>query len=671
MRNTLAERISERMAERKPLSLSRQQILEGIGLAAIVALAAVLLFSNLNSLGYANTYYTAAVKSMLQSWHNFFFVAAEPGGSVSVDKPPLGFWLQTISAYFLGVNGFAVVLPQIIAGLLSIVVLYHLVRRRYGAIPGLLAALALAITPVFIATNRNNTIDGTLVLALLLAAWAFIKATETGRLRFLLIGAALVGVGFNIKMLEAYLPLPAFYALYFLGASASLRAKVGRLALATAVLLVVSFSWAVAVDLTPASQRPFVGSSGDNSEISLILGYNGVNRLLGMAGLRRGASASAPAIGGFPPPQGAPQGGFGQPGRSDAGGQPPAGFPALGQTGGARTFGGAGGPGGFGGFGGFMGTGTPGALRLFSAPLSNEMSWLLPIGLLGGLLVIIRNRLRWPLGPDHQAVVLWGGWLLTGGVFFSIAGFFHQYYLTMLAPPLAALVGIGAFGLWQLHKERPWLACGLLGAGAVGTLAFQAITARAFTSSAGWLLPAAAVLIIGMAALAVAALRRLPRAAAAGFACVAAALLVTPGIWSGLTTFDENGNQSMPAAYSGASRGFDGGFGRRSSPTSGQPTLTFLEQHTQGMEYLVAVPSAMQGDEYVLATGRPVLFMGGFSGQDQVVTPESLSQLIAQGRLRYVELGGNGFGGRGQSDISSWVTGNCKLVQTGLYDCKG
>ncbi|NTV65151.1 MAG: glycosyltransferase family 39 protein, partial [Oscillochloris sp.] len=195
---------------RADLSLGRQSgLLSGLrarghllALGAVLLLAGFLRFYNLSALGEGNLYYTAGVASMLQSWSNFFFVAAEPGGSVTIDKPPLGFWLQTIAAFFLGLNGFAVMLPQIIAGLLSIVLLYHLVGRQFGRWPGVLAALALAITPVAIAADRNNTIDSLLVLALLLAAWAFIRATETGKLRHLLLGALIVGLGFNIKMLQ-------------------------------------------------------------------------------------------------------------------------------------------------------------------------------------------------------------------------------------------------------------------------------------------------------------------------------------------------------------------------------------------------------------------------------------------------------------------------------------
>jgi 4-amino-4-deoxy-L-arabinose transferase-like glycosyltransferase len=279
----------------KILQIPRERALRWIALAAILLLAAVLRFANLEAIGYGNTYYTAAVKSMIQSWHNFFFVAAEPGGSVSVDKPPVGLWLQAVSAYFLGVNGFAVVLPQLIAGLLSVVLVYHLARHSFGTAAGLLAALVMAVMPVVIATDRNNTIDSTLILALLLAAWAFIKATETRRLRYLLLGAALVAIGFNIKMLQAYLPLPAFFALYLLGSAERFWRKVGKLALATALLLVLSLSWAVVVDLTPADQRPYVGSSSDNSELSLIVGYNGVQRLLGMFGRGAGVRGSGGA----------------------------------------------------------------------------------------------------------------------------------------------------------------------------------------------------------------------------------------------------------------------------------------------------------------------------------------------------------------------------------------
>jgi 4-amino-4-deoxy-L-arabinose transferase-like glycosyltransferase len=204
----------------KVLGRPDEDLLTRITLGLILALAAGLRLVFLGELGFANHYYAAAIESMLQSWHNFFFLAAEPGGIVSVDKPPLGLWLQALSAAIFGVNGFGRLLPEILSGLMAVGLAFYLVRRWFGTPAGLAAAAALAVTPVVVAVDRNNTIDSELVLALLLSAWAFIKATETGRLRHLLLGAALVGLAFNIKMLAAFLPLPAFYALYLLGAKA-------------------------------------------------------------------------------------------------------------------------------------------------------------------------------------------------------------------------------------------------------------------------------------------------------------------------------------------------------------------------------------------------------------------------------------------------------------------
>ncbi|MBI3163734.1 MAG: glycosyltransferase family 39 protein, partial [Chloroflexi bacterium] len=239
-----------------PSTLAKR-ILPGVTIGALIV-AAIMIASfalhiyNIESIGYANEYYTAAVEAMLKSWSNFFFVAAEPGGSVTVDKPPLGLWIQAVFAYFLGVSGFSVTLPNILAGVFGIGLLYHMVKKYMGELAGITAAFVMAITPVFIATNRNNTMDGMLVFTLLLAAWAFIKATESGKARWLLLGAFIVGLGFNIKMLQAFLPLPAFYALYFFGSKEGWFKKILNLGIATILLIAVSLSWAVAVDLVPA-----------------------------------------------------------------------------------------------------------------------------------------------------------------------------------------------------------------------------------------------------------------------------------------------------------------------------------------------------------------------------------------------------------------------------------
>jgi 4-amino-4-deoxy-L-arabinose transferase-like glycosyltransferase len=230
-------------------------------LGAILVLSAFLNFYRLNQTGYNNSYYAAGVKSMTMSWHTFFFVSFDPGGFVTIDKPPLGFWIQAASAKLFGFSGWSILFPEALAGVLAVAILYILIRRHFGPIAGLIAALVLAVTPVSVATQRNNTIDSLLVCTLLLSAWAIIRAMETGRLRWLLLCALGIGLGFNIKMMEAYLVVPAFGLMYLLGSSHGWVKRILHLALALVLMLVVSFSWIVAVDLTPASQRPYVGST--------------------------------------------------------------------------------------------------------------------------------------------------------------------------------------------------------------------------------------------------------------------------------------------------------------------------------------------------------------------------------------------------------------------------
>ncbi|HEX6110632.1 MAG TPA: glycosyltransferase family 39 protein, partial [Ktedonobacteraceae bacterium] len=274
-----------------------------LALAVVMLVSIFMNFYQLGQNGFGNLYYASAIRSMLDSWHNFFFVSFDPGGFVSIDKPPLGFWLQAASAKILGFTPFSIFLPQALAGVLSVLLLYYLVRRHFGVVAGLLAALALAISPISVLTNRNNTIDSTLVLVMLLGAWAVLRAAQSGKLRWLLLCAVFVGLGFNIKMLEAYLVVPAYGLLYLLAAPRRIWVRIGHLALAALLMLTISLSWAVAVDLTPAASRPYVGSSQNNSEISLALGYNGIQRLLGQFGFggnNAGSSTSGNTTRQFP-----------------------------------------------------------------------------------------------------------------------------------------------------------------------------------------------------------------------------------------------------------------------------------------------------------------------------------------------------------------------------------
>jgi len=251
----------QKMTWTRPLSPGGKGVLTQVPwyrltLAVVLLLSAFLNLFRLTDEGYGNAYYAAAVKDMLTSWHNFFFVSFD-AGFVSVDKPPLGLWIQAASAYLFGFHGWALLLPQALAGILSVALLYHLISRAFGSVAGLIAALVLAVTPVAVGVERTNNSDGLLVLTVLVGTWAVIRATETARVRWLLVGVVIVGLGFNIKMLEAYLVLPALYLLYFLAAPVSWWRRFIHLGAATALLLVVSLSWAIAVDMTPADQRPF------------------------------------------------------------------------------------------------------------------------------------------------------------------------------------------------------------------------------------------------------------------------------------------------------------------------------------------------------------------------------------------------------------------------------
>ncbi len=684
-----------------PSFLSRTR-LPGVTVARVLVLV-LMAFSlglhlyHIGSIGDANSYYTAAVQSMLQSWRNFFFVAAEPGGSVTVDKPPLGFWIETAFAAVLGVSGLSTSLPNILAGVFAIPVLYAIVRRHAGEEAGLVAALVMTLTPVFVATNRNNTIDGMLVFCLLLAVWAFVKATESGRLRWLFLGAFLVGLGFNIKMLQAYLPLPAFYAFYFFGSRERWGRKLLHLALATVLLLVVSFAWAIAVDLTPPDQRPYIGSSGDNTAMSLIFGYNGLLRVFNR-GMGDGAQApqgtSAPrspvAPGAFPPIQAEPRPdalGFSQPATDACAGQtegatcsfrvvdrtvtgtcvrspgadrlacmpqgepapifqrgtPLAGMPPQASRGNVPFS---------------NETGNPGIFRFFAAPLSKQMSWLLPFALVSLVLLPFSRRVRLPLEWGvHQALVLWGGWLITCLVFFSlVSGIFHAYYTIMLAPALGAVVGMGAAQFWDWTRRHSWTGI-LLIAAAVGTLAYQAFAFWQYSESLGVLAFSGLLLLVGSLLLIPARTRRV------AVALILAAMLVAPAYWTGMTV-SAGADQSLPSAYPGAQQFRPGLEGR--ADVARQPganradadLVAYLQENTQDVEYLVAVPSAQTGAPLVLATGRPVLYMGGFGGQDRVVTAEDLQEMVASGCLRYILYGGMG----GQSDIAAWLQASCTVV---------
>ncbi|ABX06258.1 MAG TPA: hypothetical protein DEF47_02895 [Herpetosiphon sp.] len=638
---------------RRPLAwriaqLTRSQAL--VLLSIILLCAGWLRLQNFAAVAEGNTYYTAATVAMTQSWHNFFFAAAEPGGSVTIDKPALGLWIQAIFGKLFGVSGTVVVLPQVLAGLATIGLLYWIVARRWGRSAGLLAAAIQAISPISIAVERTNNLDALLIVTLVGAMALFLVATERASTKYLLLAGAVVGLGFNIKMLQAFLPLPAFYAMYFFAAKTGWWRKLWQLGLTTPVLLAVSFSWAIAVDLVPASERPYIGSSDTNSVVNLILGYNGVERLTGREGQAMGGAI--PTTDDRQRPN-ATDGNAQMPAMPNGNAQtPPNGMTdegMRGQFGGQTGRTGGGGPG--------MDSGESGLFRMFSSPMNTNIGWLLGAALFAvvGLAAHYIKQRRWP----DADVWGWAGWLVTAFVVLSFAGFSHGYYSATIAPAIAGTLAIG-ITVWRRSASKIvglWL-IGLVAA----ALVVQVIAAQ--PSVSGWLIPSVA---LGLALVAAGLAFRASWRVAATAVGIAAILLI-PSEWAYKTSAMEQMNTTLPsaAAPTDNATGFAAGFaGNRNRSDSSSPSAlaTYLQERTSDTYYMLAVPSSMMGSSLVIETGRPVLMMGGFSGSDPVIDAADIAQLVADGKLRYIMTGGMGGAGRGgSSTVQTWVQQNCTAV---------
>jgi 4-amino-4-deoxy-L-arabinose transferase-like glycosyltransferase len=461
-------------------------------LLAVLALAAYLDFWRLSQNGYANTYYSAAVRSMLKSWHNFFFVSFDPGGLVSVDKPPLALWVEAASAKVFGYSSLAMLFPEALAGVVAVWLLYLLVSRYFGRTAGLVAALALAVSPVSVAVNRDNNPDALFACLLVAAVYVGARAVESGRLRTVLLSAVLVGLAFNTKMLAALIVVPGLFVAYALLAPRSRRVRFTHLALAGVVLVLVSVAWIAAVELTPASDRPYVGSTTDNSALSLAFGYNGFGRVTGQEG---GTS--------------------------------------------------------FGGGGGGAFSGSPGLLRLFNSALGDQGGWLLPLALVGGIAALAlasRRRDR----RELIALAALGGWFLSAAAIFSYSsGIIHTYYLSALAPAACGLVGAGVASLWRSARlGNHWLWWPL--AAIVLTAVVELVILRR-SDYLSWLqtlvLVSSAVAIAALLAAAYAGLspRTFGAVVALALGVATAGFLAAPAAWS-RTTLETAVNGAFPGA---------------------------------------------------------------------------------------------------------------------------
>lgn len=572
-------------------------------LAALMALAALLNLWALGQNGWANEYYSAAVHSMAGSWHNFLFGSFDSSGLMTVDKPPLALWAQALSVKAFGFNSLAILVPQALMGVASVGLLYDLTRRRWGREAGFLAGLVLALTPIAVAVSRHNNPDALLVLCCVGALWAFVRALEHGGTRWLLLAGACVGLGFEAKMGAALMVVPGMALAWLWVAPRGRAAAVRQLFAAGGVLLAVALAWPLMVELTPASSRPWVAGTTDNSVFSLILEYNGFGRLDGQAG----------------------------------------------------------GPGAIGG-GGMFG-GETGPLRLLNESLGGQAGWLLGLALVGGIGIAVLSRLRREDPRSGWILAVGGSFAVTAVAFSFASGIFHPYYVSLLAPFAAALVGATYAQVRSGGQAGRMLGAAAIGAGAITEL----IVIGNAAGELGWLVP---VVVVGAAAAAIGLLleigeptRKLALMAGIGV------LLVAPAIWS-VQTLGHATSGTFPAGGPESSA-MGGGPGGGGGPGSGMPAGEGMKGAPVGTE---GMPGGLEGG---VMPGAPGVEAGGRSmvppgfaeaGSESMIPPGFGGATAgemgggaptgAMGAMPGGAGGGNMFGGRDLTGVIAYAEAN-------------
>jgi 4-amino-4-deoxy-L-arabinose transferase-like glycosyltransferase len=641
-------------------------------LLGLLAATALLYLVDLAASGYGNSFYAAAVQAGSQSWKAFFFGSFDASNFITVDKPPASLWVMDLSARMFGLSPWSILAPQALEGVAAVGLLYATVRRRFSAAAALLAAAVFALTPVAVLMFRFDNPDALLTLLLVAAAYALTRSLEEGRFPWLALAGALIGLAFLTKMLQAFIVVPGFAAVYLLAAPVPLSKRLWQLLAAGAAMLAAAAWWVAIVAVWPASSRPYIGGSQNNSILDLVFGYNGLGRITGN---ERGS-----VIGG-------------------------------------RVFGTGGAPGG-----GMWGP--TGITRLFGSEMGTQIAWLLPASLL--FLAVLLWQMRRARRSDGRraAVLMWGSWLLVTGLVFSYArGIIHPYYTVVLAPAIGALVGIGVTLTWARRGEllsRLVLAVALAGtavwafvlldrttswhpalryvvlAGGIAVAVFVAVGPElsAQNRRAGRMVICVA-LVFALAAPAAYAAETastahsgaLPAAGPAG-----AVLQGGPGGGGARGRFRGGPPAGAPggAPPAGAPAGF--GPGPRVTPgsaasgagelggllnagTPAQALVALLADDVSSYRWVAAVVGANSAAGLQLATGGPVMAIGGFNGTDPAPSLAEFEADVAAGEIHYFVAGGGGgpaAGGSAGSDaIASWVERTFSATTVGgvtVYD---
>ncbi|MER6571834.1 glycosyltransferase family 39 protein [Streptomyces sp. NPDC001093] len=688
-------------------------------LLLLTVLAAVLYSWGIDHSQY-HTFYASAARSMTESWKAFFYGSFDPGNSITLDKLPGFLWPQALSARLFGFHPWALVLPQVLEGVASLLVLHRLVRRWAGVNAALIACTAFLVTPVAVGLFRTAVEDPAFTLCLLLAAEATGRAARDGRLRPLLAAGAWVGLGFQAKMLEAWAVLPALALVYLLSAPLTLRRRLLHLGVSALVMTAVSASWMLAVTLTPAQDRPYVDGTTNNSAFSMVVGYNFLNRFssLGISAASTGSVSATQGGGGGHTGAGRTFGGAVGTGAGlvrDARG--PAVTPATAGAGAGRR-----------GAGGF-GEGQNGWSKMFGTALASQTGWFYPFATVAAVCGLLWCRGRPRTDRLRAGYVLWTAWLALYFLVFSagsVGG--HTYYMGVIAVPLAALTGAGSVLMWRAHRAGGRRARALPGAVAA-TAAWSAYLAGRFPSFLPWLAPT--VTVLGIAAVVLLLLARPggPRAAGrlalAGPAAALAALLLAPSAWAvqvftpgyrtsamgaigpsalnrgpgaagsgpgrlGRAAWAGGGTfgQAVPGGMRGSGRigsvggdgsggwgGFGGADGSGTLSADQRRLLDYTRAHQGAATYVFAAGSWSTASPYILATGAHVLPLGGFSGRVPFPTQAQFRRLVDDGKVRYVLLGGGrgmgpasaGTGRTAATQITAWVRSACTEVPASAY----
>lgn len=681
-------------------------------LLAILILALFLNAWGIWDAGNANAYYTAAIKSMTESWKAFWYGSLDPASYITVDKPPVALWFMALSAKIFGVHGWSVVLPSVLFGVANSYLMYVLLKKKFGPWAGRLAAFFMTITPIAVADNRTNNMDTTLIFFLLLAFYFLQKGADKKLLRYVFLSFALIGVAYNVKMLQAFMVLPAMLLYYFIAIKLPWKKLLLGMLASLAILGITTFSYTTIVDNTPASERPYIGSTEDNSLLNLAFGYNGTERLLGQTtgtgGAFPGMSSKTTAKQGITPtqeaetssngqmgtapngtkgPVGGTSSGVGTPPEKPAGSTPtqmaptsgtvsqgsvnasgnssesmPAGIQTQGTApGGTMKKGSQASPGGAGGAGGgAFNIGTAGPLRIFESELGPMASWLLPtaiIGLFVGFFVSRRRKQRWfELNLKQKETLLWAGWLIPVGGFFSIAGFFHPYYMIMLAPAVAALAAIGLVEsikkVQETKKGITW---------ANGTLALMILSTLALQGYYAWSYYPLVVIGLGIIALLLSIAWFFPRQVGsikikAGLTVVIISLLTG---WWALTPTLSHESAQIPTVGPSLLTSGNSSMGMSSSVDS--KLLSYVEKNQGSATYLFATTDASTAAPYIISSGKSVMALGGFNGTDPSITLTEFKKLVKEGKIKYFYSGGKGMMG-GNSENTTGATGEIEKI---------